>query len=121
MVTPESQILSGCLRYLNRAGIFHWRNNVGAVRVSMNRWVSFGLKGSSDILAVLPPAGRILCIECKSKTGRLSPEQEQFIGDITRLGGLAVVVRDWRELDTVLRREGFINDPLFESVPELTL
>jgi hypothetical protein len=75
----------------------------------------FGKVGSSDILGVLP-GGKILCIECKAKGGRLSHEQKQFLADIQALGGLAIVAKSYRDIDRVLREAGYngITDgPLF--------
>ena len=115
MVTPESIVLDGCLNYLKVRGIYHWRNNTGAVRIGPGRFMRFGKVGSSDILGLLP-GGRLLCVECKAKGGRLSPEQERFLEDVKNLGGLAVVCRGWQELDEALRREGYAGDgPLFEG------
>ena len=117
--TPESFVLDGCLRYLEARGIYHWRNNVGAVRVGPGRFLHFGKKGSSDILGILP-GGRLLCVECKAPDGgRLSSEQKQFMADVRGLGALALVVKDWRELDSKLRELGFVDDgPLFsENAP----
>ena len=54
MVTPESHVLSGCLRYLKARGIFCWRNNSGAVQIAPGRFMRFGKRGYSDILGVLP-------------------------------------------------------------------
>ena len=48
--------------------------------------------------------------------GRLSPEQTQFLADIQSLGGIALVVRSWQELDQALREVGYVSDgPLFEE------
>ncbi|MCL2007417.1 MAG: VRR-NUC domain-containing protein [Treponema sp.] len=115
MVIPESHILKGCLHYLEARGIYHWRNNTGAVRIGPGRFMRFGKVGSSDILGILR-GGRFLCVECKAPNGRLSPEQKQFLDDIRGLGGLALVVRSWQELDRALREAGYIGDgPLFEE------
>ena len=107
-------MLAGCLRYLDRQGIFHWRNSTGVTRIAPNRWISFGKKGSSDILAILPPNGRLLCIECKAQNGRLSSDQKEFLATISHLGGLSIVAKSWQELDQALRDSGYIADPLFE-------
>jgi hypothetical protein len=113
---PESPVLNGCLQYLEARKIYHWRNSTGAIRFAPDRWVSFGKKGSSDILGVLP-GGRLLCVETKAPDGgRLSPEQKQFIADVREAGALALVVRGWQELDHALREAGAVNDgPLFEG------
>jgi len=115
MVTPEGRVLADCLKYLEIRGFYCWRNNTGAVQIAPGRFMRFGKKGSSDILGILP-GGRLLCVECKAKSGRLSPEQKQFIADAQKLGALALVVRGWQELDAELREAGFISDgPLFSS------
>lgn len=91
--TPESIVLDGYLRYLEARQIYHWRNNTGAVQIAPGRFMRFGKVGSSDILGILP-GGRLLCVECKApKSGRLSPEQKQFLADVRELGALALVVR----------------------------
>jgi len=52
----------------------------------------------------------------KARHGRLSPEQSAFLEKVRGLGGMALVVRGWRELDAALRREGYSDDgPLFEE------
>ena len=113
-MTSESHVLDGCLRYLKVCGIYHWRNNTGAVQIAPGRFMRFGKKGSSDIIGVLPD-GRALFVECKSQKGRLSPEQKKFIDDVKNLGCLACCVRGWKELDQILRQEGYISDPLFQG------
>ena len=111
-MTPESGILAACIHYLHRQEIYHWRNNTGAVQITPGRFMRFGKVGSSDILGCLP-GGRFLAVEVKAPEGRLSPEQKQFLADIQALGGLALVIRDWKELDKALRAAGYITDPLF--------
>jgi len=113
--TPERDVLDGCLKYLQARGIFHWRNNTGAVQIRPGQFMRFGKVGSSDILGILP-GGRLLCVECKASRGRLSPEQKKFIDNVRELGAFTAVVRDWWELDEKLREEGYTRDmPLFES------
>jgi len=115
-MTQEAQVLEGCLRYLEIQDIYHWRNNTGAVRIRPERFMRFGKVGSSDILGCLP-GGRFLAVEVKAPNGRLSQEQQEFLDKIRGLGGIALVVRGWRELDIALRREGYADDgPLFEGV-----
>jgi hypothetical protein len=117
-MTPEGRILTGCLRYLQVRGIYHWRNSVGSVQIRPGQWYRFGKIGSSDILGVLL-GGKILAIECKAERGRLSPEQKQFLAEIRDLGGLSVTVRDWHELDAALRGVGYADDgPLFKDAPD---
>ncbi|GHT78535.1 hypothetical protein FACS1894130_05290 [Spirochaetia bacterium] len=114
-MTPEGRIKADCLRYLERRGIFCWNNPTGAVRVAPDRWLHFGKKGSADLLGCLP-GGRFLAVEVKAPGGRLSPEQRQFLDDVKTLGGLCLVVKGWKEIDSALREAGYISDgPLFSS------
>ncbi|MDR0731206.1 MAG: VRR-NUC domain-containing protein, partial [Treponema sp.] len=74
-----------------------------------------GLKGSSDILGLLP-GGRFLAVECKAPDGRLSPEQRQFLADIKAQGGLAIVARSCRDIEAALTEAGYtgiVAGPLF--------
>jgi len=108
-LTPEGRVKTSCLRYLLRRGFFVWNNPTGVVRVAPDRWVSFGKKGSSDILGCLPD-GRFLAVEVKALHGRLSQEQTEFMEKVRGLGGVALVVRSFQELDAALRREGYADD-----------
>jgi hypothetical protein len=114
--TPEGQIKLACLRYLIRRGFFVWNNPSGAVRIGPDRWIHFGLRGSSDIIGILPD-GRFLAVEVKSRHGRVSPEQAVFLKKVRDMHGIAVVARSFRELDAALRREGYADEggPLFEG------
>jgi hypothetical protein len=117
-LTPDGQVKAEVLKYLKLRQIKAWSNPSGAVRIRPRKFMSFGLKGSSDILGLLP-GGRFLAIECKAKGGRLSPEQREFLSDIKALGGMAVVAKSWTDIDQALREGGYISDgPLFEA-PEV--
>jgi hypothetical protein len=71
--------------------------------------------GSSDIEGVLP-GGRFLAVECKANGGRLSPEQKKFLAEIQNLGGMAVVAKSYRDIETALMEAGYtgiVTGPLF--------
>jgi hypothetical protein len=112
--TPENRVKAEVMKYLKLRHIYCWSNPSGAVRIRPGKFMSFGLKGSSDILGVLP-GGRFLAVEVKAQGGRLSPEQRQFLETIRGLGGLPLVVRSWKELDAELRKAGYAAEdiPLF--------
>jgi hypothetical protein len=95
--TPEGKIKAEVLKYLKLRQIKAWSNPSGAVRIRPGKFMSFGLKGSSDILGVLP-GGR-------------------FLAEVQALGGLAVTVRGWRERADMLREAGYAmkDMPLFEG------
>jgi len=97
----ESEILNQILDYLNKRGIFSFRVNNGAIfDKNINGYRKLGkfhLKGVSDIIGVLN--GKILCIEVKKETGKISKEQEAFLAKIARSGGVAFVARSIEEVE----------------------
>jgi hypothetical protein len=119
-LTPENKVKTEVVRYLKLRHIYCWSNPNGAVRIRPGKFMSFGLKGSSDILGLLP-GGRFLAVECKAEHSRLSPEQRQFLADVKALGGMTIVAKSCRDIDQALRKAGYsgITDgPLFEA-PEI--
>jgi hypothetical protein len=111
--TPENRVKAEVLKYLKLRRVYCWNNPSGAVEIRPGKWMRFGKVGSSDILGCLP-GGRFLAIECKAEKGRLSGVQREFLNEIERLGGLAMVARSFQEVDLALREAGYVNDgPLF--------
>lgn len=101
-MTPEGEILKSCTDYLTLRGIPFVRNNTGAVRIhrpnGSEGFVRFGQTGSSDLLICLPPRGHFMAAECKTRTGRLSPAQKNYLDSIRQSGGIVVVVRSLDDL-----------------------
>lgn len=66
--------------------------------------------GLSDILGFLtrPHGGRILALEVKSKTGKLSDDQHVFLTDVLTAGGIAGVVRSIEDVEKIFKEEGLI-------------
>jgi hypothetical protein len=113
-MTPENKVKAEVLKYLTLRQIYCWSNPSGAVRIRPGKFMTFGKRGSADIIGLLPPDGKFLAIETKAPDGRLSPEQKEFLEAVKQQGGMAVVVRGWKELDQALREAGLIDDgPLF--------
>jgi hypothetical protein len=106
----ESGVVAACLQYLAARQIFAFRNNTGAACFD-KRFVRFGTPGAADILAVLPPTGRLLAVECKRPGGRLTPAQCAFIDHPRAAGGLALVVRDVCDLQRALELEAVTERP----------
>lgn len=97
MQERESEIQSAILDYLRRfKHIMCWRNNSGAF-VKGEHFVRFGLKGSPDIIGILPD-GRFLGIEVKRPGKHPTPEQEEFIKMATDRGGMAFVAHSLNEV-----------------------
>lgn len=70
-----------------------------------SRWTAFGLvKGAADLIGLVKPHGRFLALEVKSRTGRASKEQIQFLALVNRMGGVGGIVRSVEEaLELVTR------------------
>lgn len=93
--------------------MFAFRQNTGAIVVD-RRLLRYGHPGSSDIFAVLddrfadPGTGRnlagvLLCVECKSMTGKQSPDQKLFEQIVTARGAIYLLARSRDELADRLR------------------
>jgi hypothetical protein len=88
-----------------------WRNNVGTAVYGNDRpckqcghverkvrRVKYGLQvGSSDLIGVLRPSGRLLAVEVKTATGRASEEQKLFLELVRDCGGAATMSRSPEE------------------------
>jgi hypothetical protein len=81
-----------------------YRNNTGTLRDANGRPVQFGLcKGSADLIGwttrtitpdmVGQQVAVFTSIEVKSATGRLRPEQRQWLEAVQAAGGIAGVAR----------------------------
>ena len=93
----ESTLQAAILEYLHYRGIFCWRNNTTGVYDPIRKIFRRNkavLKGVSDILGLLPPKGKFLAIEVKTKTGRVSKEQKLFLEKVDYNGGLGFVAKD---------------------------
>jgi hypothetical protein len=104
--TPENRVKAEVLKYLMLRRIKACSNPSGAVRIRPGKFMSFGLKGSADILGFLPD-GRFLVVEVKAPNGRLSAEQKQFLEKIGGLGGLAIVAPSYRDIEAALLEAGY--------------
>jgi len=93
----EKEIQNSILAYLNKLhGCKAWTNNTvgiydakrGIFRKNRSPYTS---KGSSDIIGIFK--GYVLCLEVKSKKGKLTFEQKAFLEEMAQLGALCGVVR----------------------------
>ena len=75
-----------------------FRNHVGAGRVERDdgsaQFQTWGLHpGSSDLVCIVAPYGRWLCIEVKSPTGRETAQQHAFRSLMARFGSVCGIAR----------------------------
>ena len=90
-----------------------FRNNTGTLRDQNGRPVQFGLcKGSADLIGwkrvtitpemVGTTVAVFVSIEVKTATGRLRPEQQQWLDAVQAAGGIAGVARSVSESQILL-------------------
>jgi len=102
----EKDIENLLLKYLNiLPSTFAWKNNStgiydakrGCYRKQQNKWA---INGVSDILGV--HHGRLLAIEVKTPSGKVTAEQQEFIDRVQREGGIAFVARSVADVRQML-------------------
>jgi hypothetical protein len=108
----ESQLLYRLLLRCSELGARLWRNNCGQLQARNGQFVRYGLAnpGGSDLIGYLPVTitkahvGQTLAvfvaIEAKSETGRLRPEQQQFLKVVQSHGGIVCVARAETDAET---------------------
>ncbi|GHU18689.1 hypothetical protein FACS189475_04580 [Betaproteobacteria bacterium] len=105
----EADIQSAILQALNVHPSVAWaeRMNSGAGRLmypggKASQFIKFGFPGCPDVLGQLRD-GRLLAIEVKRPSGKVSPEQQVFIEKASKHGAVAFVARSvsdvWEALD----------------------
>jgi len=98
----ETDLVRGCLALLKLRGYMAWRNNTGAYAATYKgkrRFIRYGAPGSPDILAIEPPHGRLLAIECKLPGRKTTAAQKEFLARVGQAGGRAFVVHSIEELE----------------------
>ncbi len=88
----ETPLLNRILLALQPFGVF-WRNNRGVAWNPNGRPVTFGMApGASDIIG-LRHDGRFVAIEVKTKRGKPSDAQDNFLNRVREHNGIAGVAR----------------------------
>lgn len=103
----EHSIQLGIQQYLTLKGIYHWRNNSGALPDRNGRIVRFGKAGSADILGVQSKTGKIVAIEVKKPSTRKDTTllQREFLTAVHKCGGLSGVATSEEDVDKILSGE----------------
>jgi hypothetical protein len=94
-----------------------FRNNTGTLRDQHGRPVQFGLcKGSADLIGwrtvtitpdmVGQQVAVFASIEVKTATGRLRPEQQQWLETVQAAGGIAGVARSVEDAQRIVTAQG---------------
>lgn len=105
---PEIIIQKAILIYLQHLNIFAWRNNnTGLFDPRTQSYRAAPLKGISDIIGILPD-GRFLAIEVKTKKGKTTQEQLDFLNNIQYNGGVACVARNIEDVIECLKKNSSV-------------
>lgn len=98
MMSQATILTNQIIDFVYRKGGYAWRaSSTGIFDGKQQAYRTAPKKGVADVLAVVPPTGRMIAIEVKIGKDRLSPEQEGFLKNIAFTGGLSVVVKDFEE------------------------
>tara|TARA_B100000809_G_C14792398_1_gene407135 strand:+ start:26 stop:367 length:342 start_codon:yes stop_codon:yes gene_type:complete len=102
----EKEIENSILDYLQTQKGFFWKNNtVGVydpVKKTFRRPTKYCINGVADILGVIPPDGKLVAIEVKSKKGRVSKNQEAFLLRVRMQNGKAFIARSIEDVQKEL-------------------
>ena len=95
-MSKASELTNQIIDYLYRNNCYAWKStSTGLYDDKLQRFRMASKKGVSDILAVLPPSGRLIAIEVKIGRDRMRPEQIGFFRNIEHIGGLTFVAKDF--------------------------
>ena len=87
----ESQLVYQIMQELGKHGAV-FRCNSGSVKLPTGKRFNAMPRGFADVMIVLPQ-GKVAFIECKTDTGKSSPQQERFITKMQDMGAMAGIAR----------------------------
>ena len=95
----ESEIQSQIIRYLDAKGYIYWRNYVGPIIRGRGKFMSKNpMAGLPDIIAFLKTHHRMVGIEVKTETGKLSEKQVMWLAKLKEAGCLCIVARSVKDV-----------------------
>ena len=93
----HEKLLKKCLLELSKAGFLAWKNATGSLPIQ-NRYITFGCKGSPDILSIHPVTGVFYGWEIKSGNATQNKHQKAFQKAVEKRNGIYIVVRSIDDL-----------------------
>src|SRR3990167_9865354 len=95
-MSEANELTNKILDFLYRQKCYGWRSSSTVLfDPKLGKFRMSSKVGVSDVLAILPPAGKLLAIEIKIGTDRLRPEQIGFFRNVENVGGLTFVAKDF--------------------------
>lgn len=108
----EADIQKVCLAFLEKAGFMAWRNHTQGTVIRGKLYKS-SKKGSADVFALKD--GIFYAIEFKTPSGKLEPEQLEWLQRAAQHGAKTFVIRSLDELIEVLQAHGELKGFLFPT------
>lgn len=110
-MNEETKLMRLIMIALSNANCMSWRNETSGayvgkvihkdariVTLQNAQLMTFGLcVGSADIIGIHKPTGRFLAIEVKTKTGKPTKEQINFIEQVRAANGISGIARSVQE------------------------
>jgi len=94
-VSASNDLTRQIINFLFERRVFAWRaQSTGLFVQNTQSYRTSPKKGVADILAVMPPTGRLLAVEVKIGKDKISPEQAGFLINVESCGGLTFVAHD---------------------------
>lgn len=82
------------------------KNLDGSITIYRPRRLRTGLpQGFSDLFGFATPGGRAVFLEMKTSSGRLTPEQENFLRQMATMGAMAGVARSIEDAERIFAGE----------------
>lgn len=102
MTSTEKETQKACLELLESKRIFHYRQNTGAFKGANGGFYRFGVKGGSDVVAVID--GIYIAIEIKDEKAGQDPDQALFQRALENAGGKYLLVKNIDDLISFLEK-----------------
>lgn len=104
-MTPEGRIQAEIRLALGREpDLTLWRISPSAPGATGGRVLKTAPDGIADLCGILAPTGRWVCLEVKTASGRVRPEQQQWADIVRSRGGFYAVVRSVEEALSALAK-----------------
>lgn len=98
-----NQLTQYALKVLSFKGWHVWRQNNGGMFDPTKKVFRRGSStpGISDVIGFNRSTGQFIAVEVKVGRDKLRPEQERFLADVEKAGGVAAVVRTLNDVDKI--------------------
>ena len=104
--SETTEILRPIVEALNsRDDVRVWRNNSGVLKDHRDIPIRYGLGiGSADLVGIVSPSGRAICLEVKRRGRGLTVDQNRWGRAVRRFGAFYAVVRSVEEAVAAVER-----------------